>query len=303
MAEPTVPIQIDLPTELIELLASEGDAMLIAFEAVIAEARRIAASGLIQERRELLAQRSTERRVAMSSAGRLAHRLYRRRVAQMPSGLSKADRTEFRSGVKSSIASSMGLAPTLLQIAMARHKSILELEAEALERQMPPSARLLSPSETSLSTQTQGAPRAPEPDATPPLGGTLLVRVVFDGGKIPYRPITSACRDNVGAVLERAPRQPKPYCYHDKWGGNTNQVYDAIRKPKQEWEACYGQKSHNRSEVRIFSQPVYGCNRTDNVQDICHSQLPSAAVVLFSLIFERRHEGCPSIAICVGGSI
>lgn len=124
MAEQTVPLQIDLPTELIELLASDGDAMLIAFEAVIAEARRIAASGLIQERREMLAQRSVERRVAMSSAGRIAHRLYRRRFAQMPSGLSKADRAEFRSGVKASIASEMGLAPTLLQIAMARHKSV-----------------------------------------------------------------------------------------------------------------------------------------------------------------------------------
>ena len=124
MAEPTVPIKIELPTELIELLASDGDAMLIAFEAVIAEARRIAASGLIQERRELLAQRSVERRVAMSSAGRIAYRLYRRRVAEMPSGLSKHDRAAFRSGIKSSIASEMGLAPTLLQIAMARHKSV-----------------------------------------------------------------------------------------------------------------------------------------------------------------------------------
>lgn len=124
MAEPTVPLKIELPTELVELLAADGDAMLIAFEAVIAEARRIAASGLIQERRELLAKRSTERRVAMSSAGRIAYRFYRRRVAQIPSGLSKADRSEFRSGVKSSIASEMGLAPTLLQIAMARHKTV-----------------------------------------------------------------------------------------------------------------------------------------------------------------------------------
>lgn len=124
MAEPTVPIKIELPTELIELLTSDGDAMLIAFEAVIAEARRIAASGLIQERRELMAQRSSARRVAMSSAGRIAYRLYRRRLAQIPSGLSKADRSEFRSGVKSSIASEMGLAPTLLQIAMARYKNV-----------------------------------------------------------------------------------------------------------------------------------------------------------------------------------
>lgn len=46
-----------------------------------------------------------------------------------------------------------------------------EREAEALGRQTPPSARLLSPSETSLSTQAQGSPRAPKPDATPPSGG------------------------------------------------------------------------------------------------------------------------------------
>lgn len=89
MAEPTVPIKIELPTELVELLAADGDALLIAFEVVIAEARRIAASGLIQERCQLIAQRTDDRRLAMAMIGRQAHRLYRRGVDDMPDGLSK----------------------------------------------------------------------------------------------------------------------------------------------------------------------------------------------------------------------
>lgn len=109
MAEPTVPLKIELPTELIELLASDGDAMLIAFEVVIAEARRIAASGLIQERRELIARRSDDRRFAMAMIGRQAHRLYRRGVDDMPDGLTKQDQADFRDGLKRSIASEMGL--------------------------------------------------------------------------------------------------------------------------------------------------------------------------------------------------
>lgn len=53
-----------------------------------------------------------------------------------------------------------------------------ERGAEALGRQTPPSARLLSPSETSASKQALGAPRAPKPDATPPLGGALFADFV-----------------------------------------------------------------------------------------------------------------------------
>jgi uncharacterized protein (DUF2384 family) len=74
MPKQTVPVSVELPTEVVELLATHGDELLAALKDAIAEAKLIANSGLIQERRERIAQRSAERCDRIVSVWRNAHR-------------------------------------------------------------------------------------------------------------------------------------------------------------------------------------------------------------------------------------
>ncbi|MEX0692924.1 MAG: hypothetical protein WD075_00640 [Rhodospirillales bacterium] len=126
MPKQTVSLSVELPTEVVELLATHGDELLAALAGAIDEAKRIAKSGLIQERRERVAQRSAERRDRIVTLGRHAHRLHRRRIRSMPASLSKYERADYREAAIDAVASELGEAPALIRIAIMRHKALIE---------------------------------------------------------------------------------------------------------------------------------------------------------------------------------
>jgi len=126
MPKQTVPVSVELPVEVVELLANHGDELLAALEGAIAEAKRIAKSGLIQERRERVAERSAERRERIVSLGRIAHRMLRRRVRALPDDLSKHERADYRDAAFDAVAAELGETPALIRIAITRHKALIE---------------------------------------------------------------------------------------------------------------------------------------------------------------------------------
>tara|TARA_R110001592_G_scaffold55759_4_gene170462 strand:+ start:101 stop:739 length:639 start_codon:yes stop_codon:yes gene_type:complete len=119
MSKQTVPLQIELPVDLVELLANHGDELLAALEAAIVEARRVADSGLIQERRERIERRSEARREILLKVGRYAHRVYRRLSIE---DIGVSDRN---SVAVSLVARELEQPPALVKIALSRHRKEL----------------------------------------------------------------------------------------------------------------------------------------------------------------------------------
>lgn len=122
MRKDTVSLQVELPSEFVELLAERGDEILKALELAVAEACRVAESGLIQERRVRIKQRSNERRDRIIRIGRLAHRLMRRKLLSMPVGLKKHDREQFKNRTLSAVSLEMHEDAEIIRIALFRHK-------------------------------------------------------------------------------------------------------------------------------------------------------------------------------------
>lgn len=125
MRKDTVSLQVELPSEFVELLAERGDEILKALELAIAEARRVAESGLIQERRVRIKQRSNERRDRINRLGRFAYRLMRRKLRSMPGGLAKLDREQFKNNSLSAVALELHEDTEIIRIALSRHRTDL----------------------------------------------------------------------------------------------------------------------------------------------------------------------------------
>lgn len=122
MTRQTVTLTIEIPDDLVEILAKHGDDLLSVLERVVREASRISASGEIAAIRRRIAARSDARRTFIVDLGRRAHRLYRARLKRRPERLTNSEQNEWRSQMSAEIASELGHPGELVDVAIRQHR-------------------------------------------------------------------------------------------------------------------------------------------------------------------------------------
>lgn len=125
MGKQTVVLKVELPLDLAEFLAGYGGQFLSVLEVLIRDAKRVSNSGEIADIVRRVEAKSDARRALVLSVGRLAHRLYRARLKNKPTGLSTSDASDWRASVQDDIARDIGHSPELVKVALSRHRNLL----------------------------------------------------------------------------------------------------------------------------------------------------------------------------------
>lgn len=134
MYKRTVTLQMEVPTELAEVLAEHGDDLLAVLQCVIAETKRVDLRAKLSRAKQERAEKRAKHLVRLKRIGRQAFRLYRKRLADIPKKIKGAERTERRKQLVREVARELNEDFFLVNIAMSRHRAAVEERAKRLRR-------------------------------------------------------------------------------------------------------------------------------------------------------------------------
>ena len=125
MSKELVKITLEVPADLLDVLADHGTEFLAAVELLISKAKQREYKQVIQEKRRLQKQRMAEWAHKRLQIGRKGHRLLRQRLATLPKNVKGAERVKRRADFIRVIAVELGHEAYSVELCIKQHRKIL----------------------------------------------------------------------------------------------------------------------------------------------------------------------------------